>query len=971
MKRAPLHITLLLLCHACLPGQSYSIRAYTPVDGLNQSQVSHVMQDYNGYIWVGTRNGIARFDGTSFVNFYQRDGLVDNLCQDILQRSDSTVLAVTQHGFATFTENGFEPHPLFSSDHGNRIFWGALDQKDRLWLIISDKEKNRVLYRVEDDSLINMSRIPPIPGERNRGRVWRFERDSCRFLFRDNRDTLWSYRDGTYECINTSLDFNGMAKKGMKPLHPVRHFHPPDMGLPSGTTPPQQTGRLINPVAFTLSAPDTLLLLNHRHYMQIPWKHGVVIGVYVDRDRSIWVYGEEGLFRILSTCFRNFTPGDEGLNSNIWSVVQDTNDHIWFASLNKSLQRWDGNRLVTINSHKSEFDQAFFMGSRCLSDGRIFFTHSEGVLQYRDGRFSNVPWVGAQTEKVYECPVDSTLFVGTTTDGLIIRKNGHTRIMDQFTFDRVGWVTDMAWDPAGFYWVMTSFNLARLYDDSVFIHPPGQVPLRGGYAVEVDSSGTPWFGGKKGLCMFDHKARRFREVELPGDMSTVNGLALMDEGKLLVGRMKDIVVLDTRRWKAGKKPYFRVYDVQTGFLGYEVQQDGVMRDRQGRYWISCIDRVVQFNPCNELTPHTPPLLNLQRVEVYNDSLSWHPLPGLPPYLRENPGHLTLTHRQNSIRLHFRGITSYAPGQVTYSYRLDNPGGEWSQPTHQNSLVLANLEPGNHLLEVRNANAAHAWSKPSAITLEVRPAFWQTRVFQVGSVLFFTALVVTVMLIIFRRRRQKQEKQARLQKELFDTRIREMIRQFDPHFTFNMLSSLGYFIMKGDKTTAYEHMYRFSSILRKTLSGYDKILIPLAEEISFIEEYCEMQQFILGDTFRYQLQALPPELQEIAVPRMLIHSFVENGIKHGVKPKKYGGRIFLSFERDAEQLKIRVRDEGNDRGEEVSKKTDGTSKGLALSREVFAMLEEYYGKSFSFSHTPLHENGIRYGMEVEIRLPLRL
>ncbi len=977
MKRTLLQITLLVTLSACLSGQSFSIRAYTPVDGLNQSQVSHVMQDHNGYIWVGTRNGLARFDGTSFVNFYRGDGLVDNLCRDVLQRSDSTVIAVTQHGFATFSENGFEPHPLFTSDHGNRISWCGLDRQDRLWMIIANNEREGMLCRADPDSLTVLPAFHDARDDHGKNGLWHFDPDSCWFYFRDGRDVLWRYRfeEGRQyyreKLHRSAFRIHGKETGRIEKIHPAGHYHPPAEILPRGNTSLQKSQKPIIPIGYSMITPDTLLLLNNREYMKIPWDHGVITGIFVDRDQTTWIYGEEGLFRILSHCFRNFTPAGEGLSSNVWSLVQDKNDRIWFASLNRSLQRWDGNRLTEITSHKPEFDKAFYMGSRCLSDGRIFFTHSGGVLQYHEGRFSDVPWVGAQTEKVYESPVDSTLFVGTTSRGLLVRKNGRTRILNEFTFKGAGWVTDMAWDPQGFYWAVTSFTLARIYDDSVYIYTPEQVPMRGGYTVEVDSSGTPWFGGKEGLCMFDHTARRFREVELPGDMSTVNGLALMDDGQLLVGRMKDIVVLDTRRWKAGKEPYFRVYDAHTGFLGYEVQQDGIIRDRQGRYWISCIDRVVQFNPCNELKTHTPPLLNLQRVEVHNDSLSWHPLPGLPPYLRENPGRITLTHRQNSIRLHFRGITSYAPGQVTYSYRLDNPGGAWSEPTRESSLVLANLEPGKHLLEVRSANAAHAWCEPCALILEVHPAFWQTRVFQVGSVLFFTALVVTVMLIIFRRRQRKKEKQARLQKELFDTRIREMIRQFDPHFTFNMLSSLGYFIMKEDKTTAYEHMYRFSSILRKTLQGFDRILIPLNEEMEFIEEYCEMQQFILGDKFRYHIQPLPPELKKISVPRMLIHSFVENGIKHGVKPKKSGGRIFLSFEPDTEQLKIRVRDEGNNRGEEVSEKTDGTHKGIALSREVFGMLEEYYGKPFSFSHTPLQENGIRYGMDVEILLPLRV
>lgn len=967
-----LHVFFLLLTTTAT-GQSYSIRAYTPADGLNQSQVNNVIQDHRGYLWIGTRNGIARFDGHTFVNFYSEDGLVDNHSVCILKDSKEQIFAVTLNGFAKFEGNRFIPYRINPHGHENNISWAAFDKNDGLWMYNGRKHNNKKLLLYRDDTLQDRSEMLDLP---DGGIVLQIQYDlpSDCFVMRSSEGGIWLYKEdkfrkaGKYAKVTTRLTYENRVVARINGMHFIL-----ENGRFRELDPQTATSTLFRPLNYSVNNArrDKITLMDFERYMEIPWSHGLIYNIYVDRDNVLWIFGEEGLFKVLSTSFLNFTEKD-ALESNIWSVVEGPDERIWFASLNKTLQVWDGEKIRNVQSYRQVNDEVFYMGSAALFDGRIFFTQGNAVLQYSDGVFSKVPYVHSSVEKVYQSPADSSIFIGATSEGLIINKHGKVRIVKEFSASARGWVTDIALDPEGFYWGVTSTTVAKIYEDSVYFYPHKEAPVRNGYVVEVDSSGIPWFGGKEGLFMYDRDIDTFRQVNLNKPHSTVNGMTLMDNGRLLLGRMDDILVMDTRKWLNGDSLWFRSYDESDGFMGYEVQQDGIMRDSKGNYWISCIDRVVRFNPDHELTTPNPPILNLSALEVMDASLRWKRQDGIRNLNDSIPCKITLGPNQNSVRFVLRGITGYAPEKVRYSHMLDRSGRNWSQPSLESDLVFSNLPPGQHRLTLKAADALGNWSSPVTVDLYIKPTFWQTWFFLALAILLGSTVVTFTIITIVNRRQKRRETAERLRREMFDARIRQLIRQFDPHFTFNMMSSLGYFIVSGKKEEAYDHLISFSAILRKMLKGYDKILIPFSEELNFIMDYCKMQETSMGDKLTCVIEPMDDQLKKVLVPRMLVHSFVENAIKHGIKPRKSGGTITLSCQAQEESMLILVRDEGHDRTEVVTKKTSGTKQGVTLSKEIFRLLNDYYKKTFSFEHTPLaSEEGVRYGMEVKVMVPLGL
>ena len=85
-----------------LHAQTYPYREYTSDDGLPQTQSTSVMQDSRGYLWIPTRNGLARFDGTTFISYLRKDGLPSNLVSKVIEDKRGTIWAVTLNGLARF-----------------------------------------------------------------------------------------------------------------------------------------------------------------------------------------------------------------------------------------------------------------------------------------------------------------------------------------------------------------------------------------------------------------------------------------------------------------------------------------------------------------------------------------------------------------------------------------------------------------------------------------------------------------------------------------------------------------------------------------------------------------------------------------------------------------------------------------------------------------------------------------------------
>jgi two-component system LytT family sensor kinase len=182
----------------------------------------------------------------------------------------------------------------------------------------------------------------------------------------------------------------------------------------------------------------------------------------------------------------------------------------------------------------------------------------------------------------------------------------------------------------------------------------------------------------------------------------------------------------------------------------------------------------------------------------------------------------------------------------------------------------------------------------------RPTFWLI-VASAVTTLFAVSLPLYIW-SSFRAERQLETQRARLT----EARLAALTNQINPHFLFNTLNSVSTLI-RIDPNRARGMIYRLSKILRRLLRKTDNFS-PLREEISFIDDYLEIEMVRFGDKLRFQKEIDSATLDRM-VPSMILQPIVENSVKHGLASKLEGGTIWLRTWMEGSRLLISIEDNG--------------------------------------------------------------
>jgi signal transduction histidine kinase len=179
-------------------------------------------------------------------------------------------------------------------------------------------------------------------------------------------------------------------------------------------------------------------------------------------------------------------------------------------------------------------------------------------------------------------------------------------------------------------------------------------------------------------------------------------------------------------------------------------------------------------------------------------------------------------------------------------------------------------------------------------------------------------------------RKEEARAARAQSLQAEAELRALRAQLNPHFLFNTLHSL-LALVRHDARAAEEALERFGQLLHHVLrvQRTPSDLVPLQEEIEFVEHYLALEQLRLGDRLRAEL-AIDDDARRCLVPMFALQPLVENAVRHGLAPRAQGGKLRVGAMRHGEHLVLSVVDDGA--GAESAGTTDGHGLGLRLVRE---------------------------------------
>jgi sensor histidine kinase YesM len=170
-----------------------------------------------------------------------------------------------------------------------------------------------------------------------------------------------------------------------------------------------------------------------------------------------------------------------------------------------------------------------------------------------------------------------------------------------------------------------------------------------------------------------------------------------------------------------------------------------------------------------------------------------------------------------------------------------------------------------------------------------------------------AMLLARVQVMERELHEKQIAEERSRKLAAEARLRSLESWIHPHFLFNTLNSISALIAV-DPARAEQTVARLATLLRASLDTSANSLIPLHQEITFVESYLDIERVRLGDKLRARVE-VPAELRETKVPPMSVQSLVENAVKHGITPESESGNLVVRARADAESVCIEVGDTG--------------------------------------------------------------
>lgn len=926
-------IILLLTTGLSLHAQTYPFREYTSDDGLPQSQSVSVMQDSRGYLWIPTRNGLARFDGHTFNSYLRKDGLPSNLITSVIEDKGGIIWAITANGVARFNGISFESYPIpdsFRVKQLNRVAIGR--DTNSFFLSASIDYENRIILLFENGEYSDFASRHPLLQNTSFSVAATNPRDTVIYLINDNHEAF-AYDRGQLISLNESNVYKITITDGQ-----IRYKY--------------------------MSDPDFLTI------EPFYWETGNLALYYEDREGTIWAGTETSIYRLMSQAFVIYER-EHGLPEETWAVVDDPHGGIWAGSVEGELRYFDGEKFHVRNEYQALLGHPvqFYRGSATLSNGEIWFSTREGVLIW-DGRRFRVPDLFPYKYQVciiWEDPVDQSVFVGTDR-GLFHIKDKKVTIYEEMSWYGHGIVESVTRDNEGNYWLAGHHGMV-FFDGQKFIPFRSEpAPVEMVWGVVCDYMGNIWSAGSDGLHICDPDKHVFdralpEEVNLPA--SVIRDLG---NHKLIVGRMMDICIIDLDKYYSGQPDYYSIIGRSQGFPGNDCQDNGIMKDKEGRWWILTSDKLIRFDP-DKISRNTyPPMNHITKVELQGKGTPWETaLEGSLFY--DTTSFLKIKGKQNRIRISYTGISTRNPEGVRYRYRMVGFNDIWSEKTTERSVVYSNLPPGEYIFRVQAINADGVLSeKPDQLTIIIVPTVMQSKLAIAIMILLTLSLILLLSFQIRKAMLERRVTMARRQAEAYRLQLNSVIRQFDPHFTFNAVTSVGSLIMKGEKEKAYNYFIKLSNLLRSIISDSNVLMKPLEEEIEFVTRYCELQKLRFGNRFEYTVNVDRDVNLKSPVPKMIIQSFAENAIKHGLENKKERGILKISISNHGAGMEVTIHDNGIGRAAAADLQTHGPGTGLKNIAGIVETLNKMNREKITFTLTDLHDNGRASGTEVKVFLP---
>jgi signal transduction histidine kinase/CheY-like chemotaxis protein/ligand-binding sensor domain-containing protein len=773
---AALGLALLLTCSVLAAGADsppstpvslalgYRWQSWSVPQGLPSSAVTSIVQTQDGYLWIGTQEGLARFDGLRFTTLDERDspllaretinalcesrdgtlwigtdnagllslkdgririydassGLADNRVSAVLEDGSGNLWVGTERGLDRFRDGKFVAYTTKQGLSDDRILSLYFDKGGALWI---GTVHGLTLMAGEKPG------APRLGQDLNKVEIHSITADSTGNIWLGTQQGLMLIRNGK---VISYAGRNGVPRGGVRAVYTT-----PDGSLWVGT--------------------DAAGLLRGRNdqFVSLPQDGALKTTkagpIYQSRDGTLWVgtYGE-GVGRLATEGLKALTAG---LSSTIvYSVYQTFDGSIWMTTQDGLGQIKDGK--MTLYKTRQGLSSNAVDAMMEDSKGALWVSTDVGTLdRFQDGKFQTYTTRQGLTGSAISCfyeGLDQSLWLGTYRHGVQRLRNEEFTNYGTANGIPQGEVLFVHGDRRGTIWIGTSRGLVRSTDQTLTKFEP----VKGLEAVSLisvfeDEQGVMWFATlRQGLKSWEN-GRVTSYTKHDGLFDDTIWAVLEDrKGNLWM-------TSDSGLWRVSKRElndFARgnirqfssvVYSMADGLKTVEFDggaQPSGWRTRDGKLLFPSPKGLVLVDPDRLESNPMPPKVLLERVQM-NQRIFGPGQTALVP-----PG-------KGELQFQYTSVDFEAPEEMTFKYRLDPFDPDWIEAGTRRTAYYTNIPPGSYKFRVIARNRGGVWSDAGAsFRFTLKPNFYQTYSFFALCVLALGALVAGT--IRFRVRRMK-------------------------------------------------------------------------------------------------------------------------------------------------------------------------------------------------------------------------
>lgn len=892
--------------------------------GLSQNSVYSIFQDNDGFMWIGTWDGLNQFDAYSFTIYSKEQGLSNETIRALFQ--DNEYLWVgTENGLNTINRNTGEireyrhiPNDSSSLTNNwvNHIF---KDHLDRLWICTAAGLSS---YRKESDDFFQVfSRDYGDPMRSNNFNMISQDFDDNFWIATDyglvnyapstNVVTRFFKKPGDLSSLPSNrinaviTDANGSVwagtAKGLAYYIPeTRQFHtidlydtdPDRVRQPEITALAWEKGRGLwvgtnGEGLFFIDADTNISHFNHRPNRPYTISDNRVQHIYIDSQGIIWVGTFNGLNKIDHDAprfklYRNDPSQESTLkNNSVWCFLEAEPNNIWIGT---------DEGITIFNPEEFTFNYIYHdpNNSNSLSDNQV-----RCIYKDQNGLF----WIGTRNKGLNLYNPSTNKF-----SHFVHQSRDTSSISDNFVYKITG-TSD------GTIWVGTNNGLNR-FDPQTnsfkrYLPDPEKnqsLPDPIIYSLFVDPDDQLWVSTGDGFSRYNNRGDNFTTYRIDQETLDANRVytnqffsASMDSsGQFWLGtRGGGLVKYDPHRssfeifTQADGLPSNVVYSPILGndnkiwlttnwgisrfdkdehsFINYEVTDGLQSNEFNLNSALLASNGEIYVGGMNGFNVFRPESIKINKQPPPVRITDFRIFNQSQPHSLRDGDTIILNHNDNFFSFEFTALDFRNPAKNKFRFKLQNYDVDWIERSADKRFAeYANIKPGTYQFHVLASNSDGYWNEiGTSLHIIVKPPWYATILFRILSVFLLvgiTYLIIRLRMRAINRKHEIEKKYLAFEKQLFELEQKALQLQMNPHFLFNSLNSIQSFVLNNDIDNAILYLSKFSQLMRRTLSNSRESTIPFRDEIQALILYIEIEKLRFDNKFDYHIH-IDPEIDD--------------------------------------------------------------------------------------------------------------